>query len=137
MKFLEKIWDDSMGGPAPEKGLGKFRKSKTVNATMSSGDAAEGGDSGRASQAIPIANASKRLYLMRSQSMEGSPPSSPSSSSPSSTPRGKDNVWRSVFNPGSNLNTNHIGSEKFDKADPRSPTVYDWLYSGDTRNKWR
>ncbi|KAF5174865.1 Dormancy-associated protein-like protein [Thalictrum thalictroides] len=47
----------------------------------------------------------------------------------------KENVWRSVFHPGSNIATKHIGSAVFDKPQPNSPSVYDWLYSGDTRSK--
>lgn len=42
-----------------------------------------------------------------------------------STPK-KENVWRSVFNPGSNIATKGIGSNRFDKPEPNSPTVYDW-----------
>lgn len=38
----------------------------------------------------------------------------------------KDNVWRSVFNPGRNFATKTIGAEVFDKPQPNSPTVYDW-----------
>lgn len=38
----------------------------------------------------------------------------------------KENVWRSVFHPGSNLATKSIGAEVFDKPQPNSPTVYDW-----------
>jgi hypothetical protein len=44
----------------------------------------------------------------------------------STTPRGG-NVWRSVFNPGSNLATKGIGSSIFDcPQQANSPTVYDW-----------
>lgn len=39
----------------------------------------------------------------------------------------KENVWRSVFHPGSNLATRRIGAEVFDKpSHPNAPTVYDW-----------
>ena len=38
----------------------------------------------------------------------------------------RENVWRSVFHPGSNLATKSIGAEVFDKPQPNSPTVYDW-----------
>ena len=38
----------------------------------------------------------------------------------------RENVWRSVFHPGSNLATKNIGAEVFDKPQPNSPTVYDW-----------
>lgn len=38
----------------------------------------------------------------------------------------KENVWRNVFHPGSNLATKTIGGHYFDKPQPNSPTVYDW-----------
>ncbi|KAJ0791554.1 putative dormancy/auxin associated protein [Helianthus annuus] len=51
-------------------------------------------------------------------------PGTPTSTSP--TGARKDNVWRSVFNPGSNSATKDIGSKRFDNTNPGSPTVYDW-----------
>lgn len=65
----------------------------------------------------------------RSLSMPGTPgtpgtPVTPTSASPSAAP--KHNVWRSVFNPGSNLNTRSLGADFFDRPQPNSPTVYDW-----------
>ncbi|KAK4271585.1 hypothetical protein QN277_020259 [Acacia crassicarpa] len=74
---------------------------------------------------------------------EGSMLTSPKSSqaSPKTPMSGRkgdgDNVWRSVFNPGSNSATKSIGAEMFDKPLPNSPTVYDWLYSDDSRSKHR
>lgn len=68
----------------------------------------------------------------RSLSMPASPatpgtPVTPTNISP--TVR-KENVWRSVFHPGSNLATKRIGAEVFDKpAHPNAPTVYDWYLS--------
>eukprot|EP00850_Spirogloea_muscicola_P017635 SM000154S01370 [mRNA] locus=s154:82469:83608:+ [translate_table: standard] len=56
-------------------------------------------------------------------SYAGSPVPSPRFSSPST----KENVWRSVFHPGSNkAGMDRMGSHKFDKADPNGPSVYDW-----------
>jgi hypothetical protein len=40
--------------------------------------------------------------------------------------RRSDNVWRSVFHPGSNLATKSLGANLFDSPKPNSPTVYDW-----------
>ncbi|KAL9686840.1 hypothetical protein QQ045_031233 [Rhodiola kirilowii] len=73
----------------------------------------------------------------RSMSMPASPgtPAVTPTTPLSSARKEKDSVWRSVFNPGSNLATKDIGAEKFDKQEPNSPTVYDWLYSGKTRSK--
>lgn len=33
MVLIEKLWDDVMAGPQPDKGLGKLRKSITVQTT--------------------------------------------------------------------------------------------------------
>jgi hypothetical protein len=67
--------------------------------------------------------------FLRSTSMPASPatPSTPiTPTTPGSMPR-RDNVWRSVFNPGSNLATKTLGAHQiFDKPEPNSPTVYDW-----------
>lgn len=66
--------------------------------------------------------------FQRSLSMPASPgaPSTPVTPTTPLSAR-KDNVWRSVFHPGSNLATRAIGAEVFDKpTHPNSPTVYDW-----------
>ncbi|KAK8514057.1 hypothetical protein V6N13_062961 [Hibiscus sabdariffa] len=108
MVLLEKLWDDVVAGPQPERGLGRLRKIAT---TPPSSTKDEG-----SSMAMP---------------------SSPTTPNTPTTPVSarRDNVWRSVFNPGSNLATKSIGAEVFDKPQPNSPTVYDWLYSGGTRSK--
>ncbi|KAL0328869.1 UNVERIFIED_CONTAM: Auxin-repressed protein [Sesamum calycinum] len=64
---------------------------------------------------------------------ESRTPGTPTTPSPTAARR--DNVWRSVFHPGSNLATKSIGADYFDRPQPNSPTVYDWLYSGETRSK--
>ncbi|KAL9687221.1 hypothetical protein QQ045_031619 [Rhodiola kirilowii] len=78
------------------------------------------------------------FFLPRGDEGEGSKslstPATPTIPSTSLSAK-KDNVWRSVFNPGSNLATKDIGAAKFDKQEPNTPTVYDWLYSGETRSK--
>ena len=148
--MLDKMWDDTFGGPQPDSGLRSLRKNSTFNTTQ-----AHDGDAGKmqvrsldideinikeGNGGIRVIGKPQKFAFQRSLSMESSPPASPTaatSSSASSTPRDRENVWRSVFHPGSNINTKTIGSQKFDKADPQSPTVYDWLYSGDTKSKWR
>lgn len=64
----------------------------------------------------------------RSMSMPASPgtPTTPVTPTTPLTAARKDNVWRSVFNPGRNFATKSIGAEVFDKPQPNSPTVYDW-----------
>ncbi|XVF64204.1 hypothetical protein PTKIN_Ptkin09bG0149300 [Pterospermum kingtungense] len=51
-------------------------------------------------------------------------PTSPTTPRTLMTPL-KDNIWRGVFNPGSNLATRSIGAEVFDERQPTSPIVYD------------
>jgi hypothetical protein len=124
MGLLDKLWDDVMAGPVPhpDHGLGKLRKITTLNLKEGEGEGSK---------------------LGQSVSMPGGPdtptslPMTPTTPSP--TAARKENVWRSVFNPGSNLATKGIGAAVFDKPQPNSPTVYDWLYSGETKSehRWR
>ncbi|CAO2842871.1 unnamed protein product [Amaranthus hypochondriacus] len=121
MVLLEKLWDDVVAGPQPDRGLGKLRKLQTQNLSNT-----DHGDVGK---------------YQRSVSMPGSTsasPTTPTSPVTPTTPNSarRDNVWRSVFHPGSNLNTRTIGNQIFDKpSQASSPTVYDWLYSGESRSK--
>ncbi|GAB4845673.1 hypothetical protein Ancab_039075 [Ancistrocladus abbreviatus] len=117
MVLLDKLWDEVVAGPHPEHGLGKLRKINTHDLER------EIGKNERSTSAMSAS--------------PGTPSTPVTPGSPSSSSARKDNVWRSVFNPGSNLNTKNIGAEIFDKPQPRSPTVYDWLYSGETRSKHR
>ncbi|RLN41100.1 hypothetical protein C2845_PM01G37000 [Panicum miliaceum] len=119
--MLEKLWDDVVAGPHPETGLEKLRKATTSRPLVIDKDADAGGS------------------YKRAQSMPTTPttPGTP----PSTTPRGgsssSSNVWRSVFHPGSNLATKSMGANLFDRPQPNSPTVYDWLYSDETRSRHR
>jgi hypothetical protein len=120
--LLEKLWDDVVAGPQPERGLGKLRKISTKPLNV---------------QVLDVEGEGSKYQ--RSMSMPASPgtPATPiTPTTPVSAVR-KDNVWRSVFNPGSNLATKTMGAQVFDKPQPNSPTVYDWLYSGETRSKHR
>ncbi|XP_021597286.1 auxin-repressed 12.5 kDa protein [Manihot esculenta] len=116
--LLDKMWDDVVAGPQPDRGLGKLRKISTKPLTIGGG--------GETSK------------FQRSISMPASPgtPTTPVTPTTPASVR-KDNVWRSVFHPGSNLATKGLGAQLFDKPQPNSPTVYDWLYSGETRSKHR
>nr|ACG28063.1 auxin-repressed 12.5 kDa protein [Zea mays] len=118
--MLDKLWDDVVAGPRPETGLEKLRKATTARPLVINKDA-DGGS------------------YKRAQSTPSTPttPVTPSSSSSSTTPRGAGNVWRSVFHPGSNLATKGMGANLFDRPQPNSPTVYDWLYSDETRSNHR
>ncbi|KAK1310847.1 hypothetical protein QJS10_CPA08g01103 [Acorus calamus] len=121
MVLLDKLWDDVLAGPQPERGLGKLRKLTTNNPLKVEGESSGGGG---------------MKIFQRSASMPPTPGTPTTPTTPSSAK--KENVWRSVFHPGSNLATKGRGSEIFDKpSQPNSPTVYDWLYSGETRSNHR
>ncbi|KAL6868089.1 hypothetical protein ACP4OV_014934 [Aristida adscensionis] len=117
--MLEKLWDDVVAGPHPETGLEKLRKATTSRPLLINKDAE--GSSYKRAQSMPTTPTTPVT------------PTTPSSSS--TTPRG--NVWRSVFHPGSNLATKTVGANLFDRPQPNSPTVYDWLYSDETRSNHR
>ncbi|XP_068657195.1 dormancy-associated protein 1-like [Aristolochia californica] len=117
MVLLEKLWDDVIAGPHPDRGLGKLRKVSTRQ------------------MSVEVDGESSKDKFHRTVSMPASPATPTTPTTPSSAK--KENVWRSVFNPGSNLATKSIGAHVFDKPQPNSPTVYDWLYSGDTKSNHR
>ncbi|XP_038998674.1 dormancy-associated protein 1-like isoform X1 [Hibiscus syriacus] len=105
MVLHHKMWDDVLAGPQPERGLVKLRKITT--------------------QPLSIKDDGEGKKFQRSMSMPMSPGAPPTPVTPTTpTPR-KENVWRSVFHPGSNLATKSIGADMFDRPQPNSPTVYD------------
>ncbi|NP_001392699.1 dormancy-associated protein 1 [Elaeis guineensis] len=123
MVLLEKLWDDVVAGPQPDRGLGKLRKLSTKPLVIK----ADGeGESSKYQRSISMPT---------TPTTPGTPATPATPTTPSSAR--KANVWRSVFNPGSNLATKTIGANYFDKPQPNSPTVYDWLYSGETRSNHR
>ncbi|XP_010686422.2 auxin-repressed 12.5 kDa protein isoform X2 [Beta vulgaris subsp. vulgaris] len=124
MVLLEKLWDDVLAARHPDRGLDKLKKLQTNLATTPEGD---------------MAKYQRSVSMPPSSGSTSAIPASPTSPGTPTTPssaRSRDNVWRSVFHPGSNLNTRNIGNQIFDKpTQASSPTVYDWLYSGETRSK--
>ncbi|XP_050935832.1 dormancy-associated protein 1-like isoform X1 [Cucumis melo] len=134
--MLEKFWDDVVAGPHPDRGLGRLRRIATG---ITGNNVLQNMHVYTHIQKYPChliiwgLDAEGGRKYQRSLSMPTSPetPSSPAS------PRAADNVWRSVFNPGSNLATKTIGSNVFDKPQPNSPSVYDWLYSEGTKSEHR
>ncbi|XP_019440235.1 PREDICTED: dormancy-associated protein 1-like isoform X1 [Lupinus angustifolius] len=112
--MLEKLWDDVVAGPQPERGLGRLRKLTTH-----------------------IKDEGEGSKYQRNMSMPTTPttPVTPVTPTTPGSGRKVDNVWRSVFNPGSNSATKTMGAQMFDKPLPNTPTVYDWLYSGESRSK--
>ncbi|KAJ7520431.1 hypothetical protein O6H91_19G006000 [Diphasiastrum complanatum] len=146
MGLLDKLWDDVVAGPQPDKGLGRLRKEKlSINIDASGIDedrtlvfhrrrSAEfqysQGETRRVTQSIAIV----KPPVIRPFGLDESLPSTPSGSSVPLSPsltspqfRSKDNSWRSVFHSGGNKDMDRNSSAKFDEAHPNSPTVYDWV----------
>lgn len=142
MGLLDKLWDDTVAGPQPDNGLGKLRRSATINipgqsSSPESEEALKMMRQRRASAEImrsneDVAQVSRSIQIMkppygRPLSVDTSEvPSSPSSDSPPVSPfswtsRERENPWRTPRTP------TKLGSEKREKAEPRSPTVYDWV----------
>ncbi|KAL0693042.1 hypothetical protein Bca4012_060222 [Brassica carinata] len=114
MGVLENLWDDVVAGPQPEaRGRGHLRRISTGLTSLNS---------------------------TKEATMVGGSASLPASPTTPATPGSgrKVDVWRSVFHPASNVTTREIGANIFDKpSHPNSPTVYDWMYSSETRSKHR
>jgi hypothetical protein len=146
MGLLDKLWDDTLAGPRPENGLGKLRKTGSAISAMASPSPPEveeglnrlkerrasaefqqlNDEAKQVTQSITII---KPPGYLRSLSLDS--PSSPAVLSPinspsSLTPRERENPWRSK-----KKNTvprdGKSGTEKSPRAEPRSPTVYDWV----------
>lgn len=151
--MLEKLWDDVAGGSPPDKGLKQLRKS-------TSGQYAGNPDVPHDARRImerrfstgAFASPSQNIAIKKPQkigmldvdsptgtptSLGSTPPASPSMASPSSYSKEKENIWRSVFHPGQNKVMRKVGSDKFDKAQPNAPSVYDWLYSAESKSEYR
>lgn len=131
--MLSKLWDDVAGGSPPDKGMKQLRKSSSANNANFPdvpGDPARDTRLQRKSESVAIKKKPQRLNVDTHEgtpsSLGSTPPASPSMVSPS-YPAEKDNIWRSVFHPGQNKVMRKVGSEKFDKAQPNSPSVYDWV----------
>jgi hypothetical protein len=153
--MLEKLWDDVAGGSPPDKGLKQLRKSNSGQYPDVPDDARRimerrfrTGAYQSPSQTIAIKKP-QRIGMLDIDSPAGTPSSlgstppaspsmaSPSMASPSSYSKEKENIWRSVFHPGQNKVMRKVGSDKFDKAQPNAPSVYDWLYSADSKSEYR
>ncbi|XP_071726513.1 dormancy-associated protein 1-like isoform X2 [Rutidosis leptorrhynchoides] len=104
MVLIDQMWDESVAGPPPQHGHEKLPNVVTMT------NKGEGSSS----------------KFKKSLSMPETPTTPGTPTTPSPTAARKENVWRSVFNPGSNLATRGIGSNYFDKPSTvGSPTVYD------------
>ncbi|KAK9734422.1 hypothetical protein RND81_04G138700 [Saponaria officinalis] len=130
MGFLDKLWDETLAGPAPEKGLGRFRKYNSLSAVRSPNhpmvNAASRYDDHRGDdQTVQV---SRCIKILRPKNLSVEPGSG--SSTPSSGPS-------SPFSPESTrdpdvkrFSRKKQTLDSMDHASPTSPTVYDWIMIG-------
>ncbi|XP_021720414.1 dormancy-associated protein homolog 4-like isoform X1 [Chenopodium quinoa] len=132
MGFLDRLWDETLAGPAPDKGLGKLRKYKSLSAARSPDhpivtNTTRYQDHDRRDdhdQTVPV---SRSITILRTKSLTVEPgfaASSPSSTSsgPSSpfSPAGKSpDMKRRMMRKKPTF-------EPSEHAEPTSP-VYDWI----------
>ncbi|MCO5563723.1 hypothetical protein L7F22_017370 [Adiantum nelumboides] len=103
MGLLDKLWDDVVAGPQPERAY-TFYSRGCQDSFLLCGISSFDHEKFKRSGSLPI---------------------SPALGSPAA--RDRENIWTTVFHPGSNKHMKKLGSEKFDKHVPNSPTVYDCL----------
>ena len=118
MGFLDKLWDETLAGPTPDTGLGRLRKYDSFSSVRSPPPLTLGD--------VPV---SRSITILRTNSafrnFSGDSGSDPNSPSGCSTPG-------SPFSPGTPSEdfkrlTRKKKGEAFERAEPRSPTVYDWI----------
>ncbi|XP_004303723.1 PREDICTED: auxin-repressed 12.5 kDa protein isoform X1 [Fragaria vesca subsp. vesca] len=118
MGFLHKLWDETLAGPAPESGLGKLRKFDTFSnppsAPMVAADEA------------PVVTRSITILRTHSSNLGNFPVDSGSPSESPTTPG-------TPVSPGTatrnfrKLTRRKSSTDALQRAEPRSPTGYDWM----------
>ncbi|XP_076884499.1 dormancy-associated protein homolog 4-like [Bidens hawaiensis] len=106
MGFFRNLWDEALAGPAPDSGVGKFRRYNSLFSRQNNPPTA--GDNTPVSHSITILRTD-------SLSSSDSTPSSPAGSSAAGSPF-------SAASPGGDFNT-----AEAHRREPKSPTGYDWI----------
>ncbi|XP_010932358.1 uncharacterized protein [Elaeis guineensis] len=121
MSLLDHLWDETVAGPRPDSGLGKLRKYSSFSPSSSaSASAATAPGSFHVTRSITILRtATSPCSTLDSAS---SAPSSPASVPDSPiTPTGLRGEWRRPRRKPAPM------AEGMETAEPRNPTVYDWV----------
>ncbi|GAY60356.1 hypothetical protein CUMW_201380 [Citrus unshiu] len=130
MGFLHKLWDETLAGPTPDSGLGKLRKYDSFSSSSSSS----------ASRPRPVVADHDHVVISRSitilrtnansnfRNLSGDPGSAPDS------PSGSCSSPRTPLTPGTPpgdfkrfTRRKPLAQALEERAEPRSPTVYDWI----------
>ena len=96
MSLLDQLWDDTVAGPRPDRGLGKLRKQSTFTFGSS--------DSGKESQPVtntavvdPAMRVTRSIMIVKPErTLSETPPASPAGSTPpvSPFPGGRSEAFR-------------------------------------------
>ncbi|XXG81584.1 hypothetical protein AAC387_Pa09g2180 [Persea americana] len=114
MGLLDLLWDDTVAGPQPDNGLSKLRKYRTLSCSARTLDFSDD---------IPVTRSITILKTSHFRNVSGDTGSLPSSPAGSSAPDSP----LTPTTPRGCLKGIRRKSEPFEKAEPRSPTVYDWV----------
>ncbi|KAI3426653.1 uncharacterized protein J3R85_009858 [Psidium guajava] len=126
MGLLHKLWDETFAGPTPESGLGKLRGHRSSSEAAAAA-AARSADpaavvprgAGLVSRRITIVRTGNQGWMVDPDSVPEPP--ALSSSNPGTLPSpGMPQGDFKKF-------TRRKSSQESQKAEPRSPTVFDWI----------
>ncbi|KAK9076931.1 hypothetical protein SSX86_005266 [Deinandra increscens subsp. villosa] len=80
MSLLNKLWDDTIAGPPPEKGLGKLRKQSTLS-FRSLNSEKESETAGNTAAEYPAMRVTRSITIVKPErSLSETPPASPAGS---------------------------------------------------------
>ncbi|KAH9626211.1 hypothetical protein KSS87_000090 [Heliosperma pusillum] len=128
MGFLDKLWDETLAGPAPETGMGRFRKYNSLSAVRSP-DHPMVEVASRYNDHDPTVTVTRSITILRPKNNLSVDPGS-GSSTPSSGPSSPN------FSPGTTRDPDvkrfsrkkpTLDHMDIDHAASTSPTVYDWF----------
>ena len=85
MNLLAKLWDDTLAGPPPEKGLGKLRKQNISFRSLNSDKESEA--VGNTAAEYPSMRVTRSIMIVKPErSLSETPPASPAGSTPPVSP---------------------------------------------------
>ncbi|XP_024960278.1 dormancy-associated protein homolog 3-like isoform X2 [Cynara cardunculus var. scolymus] len=86
MSLLAKLWDDTVAGPPPEKGLGKLRKQSNLSFRSLNSDK-ESETVGNTAVEYPSMKVTRSIMIVKPErSLGETPPASPAASTPPVSP---------------------------------------------------
>uniref|UniRef100_A0A9I9DR30 Dormancy-associated protein homolog 4 n=1 Tax=Cucumis melo TaxID=3656 RepID=A0A9I9DR30_CUCME len=131
MSFLQKLWDETLAGPAPDSGLSRLRKYNSFSASRSppmlSNDVLSNNNSNNnipPTIQIPSPTLSQSPTSFPESPMPApSTPRTPPSTPPETLRSGEDHVKRL----GRRRSVDYPGRRPLEGPEQTSPSVYDWI----------